>query len=625
VQNYFETIDRPLYSAEFHYFRIAREKWELMLARLGQLGVGAITITAPWGFHEFEQGTIDLTGTTNPRRDVTGLLDLCAALNFHCLLNPGPHAENCGVLNDGWPYWLPEISDKNDPTLVSSTTSWFRAVSKALVNRQWPNGPIVALQLEGEPAWGQQLVLSEELTEVRWPIWLRKRYKDIEALNTAYGTAYRSISDVPFPQGVSPEPTPPESDSQEFLAEIKSEKTKDFNRMLADTGWRLPLIGEVQPVETGLPSVQSYSLLDSTHDLDLTADRTLINLRDAIQIDPDPADIGVGPIWANSAPIRADGSVRRSFWQIRMSLWNQVLPDVSQEAELLSAAVGSAGLVTAAQDTSLALSLNKGEKPTVYQLRLNGTLLATNSIRARRGKLRGPYLIEDDAAQVDCIIYLNESTAPLTGFLLAYLQRLLIAQAETLSRCATLSAALGQMLSPAQTGPEAVQAETPPQTSYTLAEARRSLGEADEILRRAIASIGGLETGFDVMLGRSSSKIPEPAATPPAIRPEIFAGQTREILVSAGEVCQKNVPRLLSAAETVQDLVDRPDDLTVERYQHSHDEAATVASDVREALLESVAKLRAEMVSEQLPLVAWRVHNQIQEIAETLRWGVFRG
>ena len=241
MQNYFDTIDLPLYAADFDYFRIAREKWELMLARLGQLGIRTITVTTPWGFHEFAKGTIDLTGATRPRRDVAGLLELCASFKFRCLLKVGPYANNCGLLNDGLPHWLANTSNLGDTELLAATTGWFQALSKALLNQQWPDGPVVALQVEDEPSQRQQPSFSKQLTEVRWPIWLRKRYIEVEALNTAYGTSYSTVSEVPFPQDVPQETTPLAQDAQEFLAEVQAEKRAGFDQVLVETGWYAPI------------------------------------------------------------------------------------------------------------------------------------------------------------------------------------------------------------------------------------------------------------------------------------------------------------------------------------------------------------------------------------------------
>jgi hypothetical protein len=42
-------------------------------------------------------------------------------------------------------------------------------------------------------------------------------------------------------------------------------------------------------------------------------------------------------------------------------------------------------------------------------------------------------------------------------------------------------------------------------------------------------------------------------------------------------------------------------------------------------LLEVITELRHQLGADRLPLVVWRIHDQVQVIVETLRWGVLRG
>src|SRR5512137_408312 len=100
MPNYFESNTGSLLAAEFDYFRIPRERWELLLVRLKQMGANAVSVTVPWGFHEFQPGTVDLHGVTSARRDVVGLVNLCAAFALPCLLKPGPYSDN-DVLGHG--------------------------------------------------------------------------------------------------------------------------------------------------------------------------------------------------------------------------------------------------------------------------------------------------------------------------------------------------------------------------------------------------------------------------------------------------------------------------------------------------------------------------------------------
>ena len=624
MQNYFETITSPVFTTDFHYFRLSREKWDLMLTRLLQMGVDMITVTAPWSFHEFEKGTIDLTGVTNARRDLLGLLDLCAAFNLHCLLKTGPISRNCGILNDGLPHWLSPESDNFEATLETATSRWYQALSKAVVGKQWPDGPIVALHIENEPDQEDRPIYSEQLTEVKWPIWLRKRYKSIDALNEAFGTTYRSVSDVPFPQSWEAEATPLEEDAREFLDEAEADVKSTVNQALIEAGWQVPIYPSALEAEPSVPKIQHHTLASADELSSLSLDNTIINLLDPIQSDPDPSDIGTGPVWANDAPIRADGALQHKFWDIRQYLWSYKLPTNNLDAGMFTASFEAGGLATSGQDTPLKLALPKGAKPSTYRLGFNGELKINDGLKAARGKLSGPYLTEYETSQTDLIFYLNDSSAPLDGFLLTYLQMLLTGQAQTLSRSAAKAEKLGRMLEPTQARSEAKPPKSPKPSSYTLREARRGLREADAILRKAVASIGGLEAGFDVMLDRKESDIPAPATSPAEISPEIFEGSAREILIEAGKVLTTSVPDLKSAGKALQKIIDSSQGLTVEQYQQAYIQAISTAQETRQSLLKIIAQLRVEMASERLPLVAWRVHNQIQEISENLRWGVLR-
>jgi hypothetical protein len=71
--------------------------------------------------------------------------------------------------------------------------------------------------------------------------------------------------------------------------------------------------------------------------------------------------------------------------------------------------------------------------------------------------------------------------------------------------------------------------------------------------------------------------------------------------------------------------LEAPTEFTLGQYRQSYTAAITAARAGRRPLLEVIALLRLEIASERLPLVAWRIHNQVQEIAESLRWGVLRG
>lgn len=622
MPTYFESATVPLLAAEFSYFRLPREKWELMLARLRQMGVNTLILTLPWGFHEIEPGEVDLTSAANSRRDAVGLVQLCAALNFVCILKPGPYSGE-GVLGQGLPIWLLHQSGDLEAVLPEAVSHWFRAFSRMLTGQQWPHGPIVALHIESEPGKAGPPSLSPQFTEVKWPIWLRKHYEGIEALNAAYGTAYRTVNQVHFPEDWATAGTPQAEDARTFLETTRQESRSSYRQILLDQGWQVPiyLTGEAGP------PLQNFNL---THPADLAAlsqpQKTAnsgfwLTLQQPIQVDPDPADVGRGPVWGAGAPIRADGSIRPSFWQVRQCLWSQVLPEVQRDDQTLRVVWKNGDIVTRSGNTSLKLELSAGAK-TAYRLRFSGELVAEATLKASRGKLSGLYQAEDAAGQTDLVLILNDAAAPLSDFPLTYLSHLLVAQAQTLSRSAVLAVSLAETLAPGEANPTAAAPARPSKTSAILEESRRGLREADAALRKALTSISALEGGFATILGKETS---QPAAAAVAVNPTLFEGQAREVLTELGAACAKMGPSLQAAAEELRRTATLADGFTVAQYQQSYTLATATARAAREPLLEMIALLRLEIAAERLPLVAWRVHNQVQELAESLRWGVLRG
>jgi beta-galactosidase GanA len=49
-------------AVEFPYYLYPRQVWERELVWLKAIGVGAVSFSIPWGWHEAEPGAFDLTG-----------------------------------------------------------------------------------------------------------------------------------------------------------------------------------------------------------------------------------------------------------------------------------------------------------------------------------------------------------------------------------------------------------------------------------------------------------------------------------------------------------------------------------------------------------------------------------
>jgi len=158
-----------LYSAEMHYFRIPRRHWARHLEAAVDAGCNAVSSYAPWSWHEYEEGKIDLTGATHPERDLIGFLDQVKAAGLHATLKPGPYA-NAELTDQGIPAWLTETYPQTlardehgnpwGPCFVSQAEPLFRDrarrwltafVKRIVVPRQGlKRGAVLMLQLCNE-------------------------------------------------------------------------------------------------------------------------------------------------------------------------------------------------------------------------------------------------------------------------------------------------------------------------------------------------------------------------------------------------------------------------------------------------------------------------------------------
>jgi hypothetical protein len=69
------------------------------------MGINTLDLYVIWNWHEPSAGVRDFTGSTDPRRDLRGLLQLAHALGFKLVLRPGPVIRN-EWRNGGYPDWL---------------------------------------------------------------------------------------------------------------------------------------------------------------------------------------------------------------------------------------------------------------------------------------------------------------------------------------------------------------------------------------------------------------------------------------------------------------------------------------------------------------------------------------
>jgi hypothetical protein len=191
----------PLISGEFHYWRVPRENWPVILERIREMGLGLVSSYIPWNYHELAPGKYDFTGKTSPQRDLVGFIELLKAKKIYLIIRPGPY------IYAEWPYGgPPERAVKHDrlsPEFLAMAKDYIDAACKVLVPRQITRGGnIVICQADNEPyplieSFGNEIGCFKD--KGLFKDWLRKKYNDdLDLLNRRWQTSFASFDDACF-------------------------------------------------------------------------------------------------------------------------------------------------------------------------------------------------------------------------------------------------------------------------------------------------------------------------------------------------------------------------------------------------------------------------------------------
>jgi len=608
---------RPL---ELHYFRVPRERWEVMLARARQMGADAISTVVPWSWHELREDVFDLTGITHATRDVTDFLETCQLMGFPVILRVGPYL-GAGLLGGGVPGWLlrehpeiralgPDSQPRRDPasggdlpsaehpTYLKYVEYWYREIGNTLASWGWPDGPVVALRVappwpdeseppaEGLPAqcpnhrpnhWDY----NSHVVEVQWPVWLRQQYAGVDALNTAWGTDYHSVSEADFPRQLEAlGATQRLDDATRFVAHASDHARETYVRLLREAGW-------------GGPILTNRSASPVTH---------------VAQVDPDPPQVGAGVRWAMYAPLRGDGSPRRRFWAVKAS---------TLEMEAGVKAVAGGTLVTAAESGRFRLPRPAGNYG-IYRLLLSGETVEADG-RKRGDTLHLDYLAADELGETDMVIILDDPSAPLTGLLREYLVSLFMGRVRRLRRAGAMCQTLAETLSGTPPLPSKEEAPTPQPDSEDLAAAEQGLAEAHQAARRAAASVG--------RLARRAGEVRGDLAAPVLALPDasVFSAGELERLSPVRDACAGVAPLLIEAAEAIQAACQpgesEAEGLTLQTYQAAFEKARSSTREPEATLREALSRLRTDLAAGALPPVAWALQEWLTRTLQDLTAG----
>jgi hypothetical protein len=618
---------------EWDYFRVARPRWELIGLRLCQLGANAVFTRLPWAWHQPAADLLDLAGAIDPERDLVGFLELCAEERLSVIAHIGPYVGG-GILGGGVPAWLwqdhPEImaldreltpqrsSDlggplpsPEHPTYLRHVADWYRQLAVALAALQVPGGPIVAIRVGGpadydwspaaagqEPGWDY----NPHVTRVLWPIWLRQKYRTLQALNAAWGTDFRTFGEGAFPgqlSGADRQDSPAYADAIQFVRRAAPHAEASYARLARQQGWQVPIItSQAVPAWPGLEVPEGAEPTSAAGAPDRPPAAPLSHVT---QVDSEPAGLGAALRWAPDAPLRADGHPRRRFWQLKVAGWQTPAGIRSEPGALL---------VTGPDSRRLRLPRPAWPALAAYRLMLDGRLLDA-AARGRRSRLALDYVAEDDDGPTDLYVICEAPSASLAAYLESYLRSLLRARSLILKRAASLCQALATDLNTAGSS-----AGPPPALTPEITAAQLSLRQARQVARRAAGSLEQLEkwigTGLPSAPG-TAFDLPDLAGLP-AVQ--------LERIVQLGDACAGTAAALTELLSTLT-LATQADGegLSLQTYRSIDQQRHEASRESVERLAGHLTWLRIELAAGALPTAAWSVHDRLATILHLLTAG----
>ena len=159
----------PLVSGAVHYWRCDRERWGAVLDAVVDLGFDVVETYVPWSVHACGPDAFDFSGNL----DIVAFLRMAETRGLKAVVRPGPTI-NAELPDFGFPeevLWDPDCQARTPwgtPVLVPSRSAafpapsyaspqfraavdgWYDVVVPLLAALQWPDGPVIACQVDNE-------------------------------------------------------------------------------------------------------------------------------------------------------------------------------------------------------------------------------------------------------------------------------------------------------------------------------------------------------------------------------------------------------------------------------------------------------------------------------------------
>lgn len=157
------------FAGAMHYWRVAPDDWRPCLRAMKAMGLELVQTYVPWSVHEAAAGRFEWDNEL----DLGAFLDAVADLGMLAVVRPGPHI-NAELTGFGFPerilrradiqarsardtpVWLPApprsfpVPSYASAAFIAETETWLGAAAEVIAPRLWPDGPVVALQVDNE-------------------------------------------------------------------------------------------------------------------------------------------------------------------------------------------------------------------------------------------------------------------------------------------------------------------------------------------------------------------------------------------------------------------------------------------------------------------------------------------
>jgi beta-galactosidase len=212
-----------LYGGAVHYWRLDRDKWERVVDSVRALGFTTISTYIPWEVHEVERGRFDFSGN----KDIDAFLTLIESKGLNIVARPGPqinseltwfgypgriladpdlqalNAQGTKAVLTQVPRPIPALSYAVDK-FYDETALWYDAIVPVLARHAYPNGRLLAAQVDNEMAFffhvNAYACDYHPASIARYQAFLQERYGSIGELGARYGRTYGSFAQVDPPR-----------------------------------------------------------------------------------------------------------------------------------------------------------------------------------------------------------------------------------------------------------------------------------------------------------------------------------------------------------------------------------------------------------------------------------------